>query len=574
MAILKTLLIGARGTGKTSLLKRWEKEDSLKSREWLDLDHEIEQLTNKSVQEIFQEQGENEFRRLEKEHLTSLLKKNSKMVISVGAGFNWNSFVFPIPRENIEILWIKRATDRLGRIFFDRPRLDKNKNELQEYLEKYDSRLESYAYLADRVYEVPEGLSESSSLESSILENNLQHDQGILTLTPHNQLWNWKGRVEVRSDWWTESQLGSFKFVSVLWALRESEKAKSVLRRINSDAWVDWALELGKPPTSLSSHLILSLHELQGGENLSQALERMEQYEGWHYKFSPNIKSWKDLELGWSWQQQDPGRRSFLPRSEYGRWRWYRLWAKAHQKINFFQDGTGPYVDQPTIFEWANTPKSFTEFAAVLGDPVDHSRSPIEQGPFFQKIGWPFLPVQILSEEWDQALPLLRRLGLRAAAVTSPLKKMIATEPINTVCWGNSGEAYYANTDLLGLEQELSRFQSQSAVIWGGGGTLSSIQKILLKAIPYSARTGLSRVPASLEEPQIIVWAAGPRDPTPRDQNLHFWKPQVVIDLNYREDSAARSYSKEVGARYISGESLFKRQAAGQREFWKERILK
>lgn len=559
--------------GKTSLLRRWEREGSINPCLWVDLDQEIEKQEGRSISEIFEFSGQESFRALERQVLAALLQRKEKMVIAVGAGFSWKDFTFPVDRELVEILWVRRPTDSLGRIFFDRPKLDARKSDLKEYLDNLEIRWEDYNSMANRIYELPEGLTEAGEIEAAILENRIADESGILTLTPQNRTWNWSGRIELRTDWWTPTQLESFQFAEVLWAIRDPVKWKELQDRFREQDWIDWALELGSPPSIAAKNLILSLHEIPPGESLDSALARLTSVPAWHYKFSPKVKSWSDLESGWNWQQRDPSRRSFLPRSSDGRWRWYRLWAKAHQRINFVQDGASPFIEQPTFYEWLSTPKSFPFFAAVLGDPVIHSRSPMEQGPFFKQKGAPFWPILVEKRDWAQALPFLRKLGLRAAAVTSPLKRLFdPSRSLNTIGWSESGEISVANTDQSGLDQELGSFRSRPAVIWGGGGTLSSIQGTLPQAFSYSVRTGQSRSPASIENPEILVWAAGPRDPSPRDQNLHFWRPQVVIDLNYREDSAARSYAKIVEARYISGEGLFKRQAAGQREFWKDRI--
>ena len=59
---LKILLIGMPGCGKTSLGKRAAKSLDFS---FVDLDEEIEKSQNKSINDIFTENGEEYFRRLE-----------------------------------------------------------------------------------------------------------------------------------------------------------------------------------------------------------------------------------------------------------------------------------------------------------------------------------------------------------------------------------------------------------------------------------------------------------------------------------------------------------------------------
>ncbi|MGZ3804799.1 MAG: shikimate kinase, partial [Pseudobdellovibrionaceae bacterium] len=66
--------------------------------------------------------------------------------------------------------------------------------------------------------------------------------------------------------------------------------------------------------------------------------------------------------------------------------------------------------------------------------------------------------------------------------------------------------------------------------------------------------------------PEILIWAA------PRNKDLKWppsaWKPKLIIDLNYTDDSAGREYAQKLNAEYRSGLKMFKVQAQYQREFW------
>ena len=137
-----TLLIGHRGTGKSSFLKRLEHYHANTSAHstssvvlFFDLDILIEAQTQKSILQIFQEFGETEFRKLEIQQFLFFLKQNDwttrDLILAVGAGFPLNLFIDSL--KQTQFLWIRRETDNLGRIFLNRPRLKSTQTYQEEY---------------------------------------------------------------------------------------------------------------------------------------------------------------------------------------------------------------------------------------------------------------------------------------------------------------------------------------------------------------------------------------------------------------------------------------------------------
>ena len=84
-------LIGYMGSGKTTLAKKLSKRLQLP---FLDTDLEIEKKENKSVSEIFKDEGELYFRMLETELLTQL---NTKKIVACGGGI-------PMHNDNMSII--------------------------------------------------------------------------------------------------------------------------------------------------------------------------------------------------------------------------------------------------------------------------------------------------------------------------------------------------------------------------------------------------------------------------------------------------------------------------------------
>src|SRR6476646_7554177 len=111
-------LIGHRGVGKTSLLSRirqYYNEESKKV-QCIDLDQEIENRQGRTISDIFASEGEEYFREMEKFQLREVVNTfggyEGDVFISLGAGFA------PFPKG--EFIWVRRETDKDGRVFLNR----------------------------------------------------------------------------------------------------------------------------------------------------------------------------------------------------------------------------------------------------------------------------------------------------------------------------------------------------------------------------------------------------------------------------------------------------------------------
>jgi shikimate 5-dehydrogenase len=571
MAALTQLLIGHRGVGKTTFLRgleAWSRAHG-EVRAFYDLDHEIEQRSGKTIAQLIAA-GESEFRTLEHKILIELVRSTPlPTVIAVGAGFEE-----PLPPE-AHVLWMRRATDAHGRCFLNRPRLDPALSPLSEYMERFAVRERRFQDWAHEELLLPEGYE--SGLESLFFANP-SFAPFALTLLPENfRAWDaffakrrdWNVRWwEIRDDLLTEEQiaraLSSLPRERVLFSRRKPGPLP--------EGRADWALELGPPPAS--PHVI-SLHER--AEDFTATLARLGSFasQAEILKLAVEVKDFFELEAGHRWWMQDPVRRSFLPRSHDGRWRWYRSLFGPRMPLHFLREGTGSAPDQPPLWQALLQPTFRDHFAAVLGSPVEHSRTPMEQRRFFADHGWPVVAVDVPEAEFSAATRFLVHLGLRAAAVTAPLKKLawacsdrVSSEArqmqaANTLSWAG-GRVHAHNTDVLALAQCRARLPSYKNVwLWGGGGVKSSVLSVWPEAIEISARQG---EPSASAPPDVLIWATG--------RHRHFrWpatgvRPQLVFDLNYGEDSPGLEWAVRENLPYQSGLTMFKLQAAFQREFW------
>jgi shikimate 5-dehydrogenase len=231
--------------------------------------------------------------------------------------------------------------------------------------------------------------------------------------------------------------------------------------------------------------------------------------------------------------------------------------------------------------EWLHFGFEAKWFAAVLGHPVFHSRTPAEQSHFFRKCSAPVLRIDVTSEDIDEGvLDVLHEIGLRAAAVTSPLKKRVYAackdftrrayelESVNTIVWdGNINGWRGHNTDYDGIKALLSHIrQNDRVAVWGAGGTKEVIQARIPQARFHSVRQGGD----PSDDPTVLIWAVSRQravNPPPEA-----FRPRIVLDLNYAEDSPGRSFAKDRGCEYVSGLAMFKAQARAQRAFWENYV--
>ena len=98
------ILIGMPGSGKTAVGKALAEKTG---RAFLDADEELEKRTGRTILEIFDEEGENGFRRYETEVLSEL-GRNSGCVIATGGGCVTRKENYPLLHQNGCIVWIRR----------------------------------------------------------------------------------------------------------------------------------------------------------------------------------------------------------------------------------------------------------------------------------------------------------------------------------------------------------------------------------------------------------------------------------------------------------------------------------
>lgn len=105
------VLVGMPGCGKTTIGRLLSEKTG---RVIIDTDEMVEKIAGKSIPEIFAEDGEEEFRRIESEAVTQA-GKNSGVIISTGGGVVTKERNHLPLHQNGKIFFIERDTDKLSR---------------------------------------------------------------------------------------------------------------------------------------------------------------------------------------------------------------------------------------------------------------------------------------------------------------------------------------------------------------------------------------------------------------------------------------------------------------------------
>lgn len=104
-------LIGYRGTGKSTLAAPLAQRLGW---EWLDADVELERRAGRSIKSIFDTDGEPEFRRLERELLAELLKRE-RLVLAAGGGAIGNEATRADLKAAGPVIWLRASVETIER---------------------------------------------------------------------------------------------------------------------------------------------------------------------------------------------------------------------------------------------------------------------------------------------------------------------------------------------------------------------------------------------------------------------------------------------------------------------------
>ncbi len=134
------ILIGMPGCGKSTVGKI---VSEITGKSFFDCDEEIVRKAGKAIPEIFDEHGEEYFRKLETEMLGELSKMSSA-VIATGGGCVTRKENYPLLHQNGTIIWLNRDLNAL-------PSDNRPLSQAKGAAALYESRKEQYNAFADKV---------------------------------------------------------------------------------------------------------------------------------------------------------------------------------------------------------------------------------------------------------------------------------------------------------------------------------------------------------------------------------------------------------------------------------------
>jgi shikimate kinase len=136
----KIILLGYMGCGKSTIAKRLSNITNIP---YVDLDKSIEERTNLSINEIFEQLGEIYFRKLEREVFIELLNSSENLIIGLGGGTPCYANNHELLKgENISSIYLQASVDTLFERLVSnkskRPLIaDKNDDEMKEFIAKH-----------------------------------------------------------------------------------------------------------------------------------------------------------------------------------------------------------------------------------------------------------------------------------------------------------------------------------------------------------------------------------------------------------------------------------------------------
>jgi len=255
-----------------------------------------------------------------------------------------------------------------------------------------------------------------------------------------------------------------------------------------------------------------------------------------------------------------------------------------------------------------------TELYGVIGNPVQHSLSPIIHNGAFKRLGWNAVYLAFEVKNVEEALRGIRGLGVRGVSVTIPFKTEVVPlldkieglakkiGAVNTIV-NRRGRLIGYNTDCDGaieaLEEKMD-LRGKRVVLLGAGGAARGIGfglrergypltvvtrskergQALSKELrcDYLPISSLVRMKAGELEADVIINATSlgmyPRDgETPIPKEL-LKERMMVMDIVYQPlQTKLLREAKEKGCVTVDGLEMLIRQGMAQFEIWTGRRL-
>lgn len=160
----RIFLIGFMGSGKSTLGAQLARRVDY---QFIDMDHLIEETAEMSIPEIFNEHGEEVFRKWEHDILIELCRRD-KLVVSTGGGAPCHSQLMDLMNSHGSTIYLKLSPkallNRLTQSRTERPLIKgKSERELLDFIKSLLKKRESFykraSYIVDGIKIQPEALA-------------------------------------------------------------------------------------------------------------------------------------------------------------------------------------------------------------------------------------------------------------------------------------------------------------------------------------------------------------------------------------------------------------------------------
>lgn len=232
---------------------------------------------------------------------------------------------------------------------------------------------------------------------------------------------------------------------------------------------------------------------------------------------------------------------------------------------------------------------------ALIGDPVEHSRSPGIQERLLRQAGiaGSYDVVRVRAGDAAPAIVRLREQGYTGCNVTSPLKEevlescervTVASErarAVNTIYFGSTtlGTTTDGIAGVVALRDTLGTLAGRSVLVLGTGPTARAVLEQLTeeaanvwlwgrdaaKAQALCARTGAAQFTATCA-PDAVFSAILPRAQLPPELARKCRRAGVVMDANY---GARSTLAVQLARPVIDGSLMLEAQAQASFDFWR-----
>ncbi len=244
-----------------------------------------------------------------------------------------------------------------------------------------------------------------------------------------------------------------------------------------------------------------------------------------------------------------------------------------------------------------------TTICAIIGNPVEHSLSPLMHNAAYEKLGLNFAYTAFKVENIQDAISGIKALGIRGVSVTIPHKLSVmplldvidetakVIGAVNTIV-NDDGKLTGFNTDCEGAMralEEVAELTHKKVILIGAGGAARAIafglqqknanvliiNRTIEKAQELAKKTSaqygdLSKLP-EIKNADIVIHATATGMTPNINESLipkeYFKKGQVVFDIVYNpKETKLLQEAKEAGCKIVYGYNMLLYQAVGQFE--------